>query len=143
MNQKIYDKAIALLNIRMHTTGELLDKLARKGFEREEILPVLRQLEEQKFLDDQKFAEIFVENLKRYKDWGYYGIKIKLLARHIPGDLAEAALREFFSIVDEEMVARRFIGKLVRQGRKDFEKQMRSMSSKGFRSEIIRKVLRK
>lgn len=137
----VYDKAIVLLNLRMHTTGELYQKLKLRGFKPAEIQAVLRLLEEQKFLDDQKFAEIFVENLKRYKEWGYYGIKAKLLARHIPSEMAEAALAEFFTVEDEKSVARRLIDKLKRQGRRDWEQQARSLQSKGFRSEIVRKVL--
>ncbi|MBI4050237.1 MAG: RecX family transcriptional regulator [Candidatus Doudnabacteria bacterium] len=143
MNPKVYDKAIALLNIRMHTTGELFQKLKQKGFQPTDIQEALRELEGQKFLNDQKFAEIFVENMKRYKDWGFYGIKGKLLARHIPSSMAEAALAEFFGIADEEQVARRLIGKLRRQGRDTFEKLARSLQSKGFRSEVIRKVMNK
>lgn len=142
MNQKIYDKAIALLNIRMHTTGELYQKLKLKGFKPDEIQAVLRQLEEQRFLDDQKFAEIFVENMKRYKDWGYYGIKSKLMQKHIPSELAAATLSEFFSLADEEIIARRLIGKLQKQGRSTFDKLTRSLHRRGFRNEIVRKTFR-
>lgn len=141
INQKVYDQAIKLLSIRLHTTGELHQKMRQRGFRDRDIVPVLRKLEELGFLDDERFAQIFVDNLKRYKDWGHYGIKAKLLARRIPSEIAEAALKEFFTLVDEETVARRFIGKLKRQGRKDFEKLMRSLASKGFRSDIIRKVI--
>lgn len=141
MNQNIYDKAVKLLSIRMHTTGELHAKLKDRGFKDEEIREVLRQLEEQKFLDDGRFAEIFVDNLKRYKDWGYYGIKAKLAARKIPSEMGEQALRDYFSIDDELVVAKRLVAKLARQGRKEKDKIMRSLASHGFRTEVIRKVL--
>lgn len=141
LNQKVYDKAIKLIQIRLHTTGELLRKLKQRGFKDKDVRPVLKRLEELRFLDDERFAQIFVDNLKRYKDWGYYGIKAKLLVRQIPRETAEAALQEFFTLEDEETVARRFIGKLKRQGRKDFEKLMRSLNSKGFRSDVIRKIV--
>lgn len=142
INQKVYDRAIKFLAVRLHTTGELYAKLKQRGFKPADIRPVLRQMEEQKFLDDQRFAEIFVDNLKRYKDFGYYGIKAKLLQRKIDNDMAEAALAEFYTIEDELVVARRYVGKLKRQGRKDYDKVMRSLQSKGFRGEIIRQVLK-
>lgn len=141
MNEKIYDKAIKLLSLRLHTTGELYRKLKARGFKEEEIRPVLRKLEELKFLDDERFAQIFVDNLKRYKDFGYYGIKAKLLLRQIPSDLAEEALREFFTLEEEEAVAKRLVAKLKRQGRTDWDKLVRSLTSRGFRNEVIRKVL--
>lgn len=143
INEKIYDKAVKLLSLRLHTTGELSRKLKTRGFAVVEIEPVLRKLEEQKFLDDARFAEIFVDNLKRYKNWGYYGIKAKLLQRQIPAEIAESALKEFFTPEEEGVVACRLIGKLKRQGRTDWRQLMRSLSSKGFRSEVIRKVLAK
>ena len=141
MNEKVYDKAVRLLAVRLHTTGELYQKLKQRGFKDADIRDVLRQLEEQKFLDDQRFAEIFVDNLKRYKDFGYYGIKAKLLQRKIDNAVISAALAEFFTMEEELSVARRFIGKLRKQGRKEIEKQMRSLAGKGFRGEVIRKVL--
>ena len=141
MNQEIYEKAIKLLTVRQHATGELQRKLQAKGFRPNEILLVLRRLEELKFLDDQRFAEIFVENLKRYKDWGYYGIKAKLAARLVPSDIAAAALAEFFTPEDETRVAERLAIKLKRQGKSSYEKLARAMTARGFRSEVIRQTL--
>ena len=134
----IYDKAIKLLSIRMHTTGELMRKLKAKGYKDQDILPVLQKLEELKFLDDARFAEIFVDNLKRYKDWGYYGIRAKLAARQIPNDLAIAALGEFFSAEDELIVANRLMKKL---SAKTYEQKARGLTSRGFRTDIIKKAL--
>lgn len=137
----VYDKAVHLLNMRMHTVGELHQKLRTKGFKDGDIRPVLRQLLEQKFLDDQKFAEIFVDSLKRHKDFGYYGIKAKLLSRKIPSDMAAKALDEYFNLDDELVVARRFVAKQKKLGRKIYEQLARSLQSKGFRNEVIRGVL--
>lgn len=141
INEKVYQKAVKLLATRMHTLGEMYQKLKQRGFRDNDIRAVLRQLIQQKFLDDQKFAEIFVDNLKRYKDFGYYGIKAKLLARKIPSDMAEKALEEYFGAEDELLVARRFIGKLKKQGRNTYEQLVRSLASKGFRNEVIRQVM--
>ena len=138
MDEKVYEKAIRLLTLRLHTTGELQKKLKQKGFPDQDILPVLRHLEDLKFLDDKRFAEIFVDNLKRYKDFGYYGIKVKLLSRHIPSDMAEAALKEFFTPEDELIVATRLTKKL---SKRTYEQKARALSSRGFRTDIVRQVL--
>ena len=141
MNEKAYDKAIKLLSVRLHTTGELFQKLKTRGFSNQKIQPVLRELERLNFLDDKRFAEIFVDNLKRYKDFGYYGIKAKLLIRHVPSEIAEEALKEFFTAEDEMAVARRLLSKKKRQGVKEYEKLIRVLASRGFRNEIIGLVL--
>lgn len=138
INEKVYEKAIKLLSIRLHTTGELHRKLQRYGFSDADIREVLRRLEELRFLDDHRFAEIFVDNLKHYKDWGYYGIKAKLAQRQIPGPIAAEALKEFFTLEDEAIVAARLIKKL---SGKTYEQKARALGSRGFRSETLRRVL--
>ena len=138
MDDKVYEKAIKLLSLRSHTTGELHKKLKQRGFADDLIRPVLRRLEELDFLNDARFAEIFVDNLKRYKDFGYYGIKVKLLSRHIPSDMAEAALKEFFTPEDELIVATRLTKKL---SKRTYEQKARALSSRGFRTDIVRQVL--
>jgi len=143
LNQKVYDRATKLLLIRLHTVGELHRKLKQKGFLDSDILPVIRRLEELHFLDDRRFAEIFVDNLKRFKDWGYFGIRAKLHARQIPSGAADAVLSEFFTLEDEIAVARKLAGKLERTQKITYEKLARALGSRGFRPEIINKILRR
>jgi len=139
LDQKTYEKAVQLLSNRLHTTGELHRKLKTRGFEDEGIRAVLKKLEDLDFLNDERFAEIFVDNLKRYKDWGYFGIKAKLSARQIPGDIAARALENFFTLEDELLVAKKFLKK---RGKLSYEKLARALSGKGFRSEITSQVLK-
>lgn len=141
IDEKIYEKAVKLLAIRMHTTGEMYQKLKARSFRDSGIRPVLRRLEELKFLDDEHFAQIFVENLKRYKDFGYYGVKAKLLQRHIPGDLAVRALDEFFTLQDELVVAERLVKKLKKRARGSWERLARGLQSRGFRTDAVRGIL--
>lgn len=138
MNEIIYEKAIKLLAIRLHTTGELHRKLKQRGFKDPDILPVLRKLEELDFLNDQRFAEIFIDNLKRYKDFGYFGIKAKLAARQIPHEIMAQTLGEFFTAADELVVAERLMKKL---SRKTYEQKARAFQSRGFRLEATKKAL--
>lgn len=137
-----YDQAIKYLNIRLHTVGELSQKLKAKRFSERAILQVLRKLEELDFLNDERYAQIYVENLKRYKNFGYYGIKAKLMQRKIPSDIIARVLEEFLTEEEELEQAERFLAKLKRQQRDSYEKLARSLSSKGFRSEVIRDVLK-
>lgn len=142
IKEKVYEKAVRLLSIRMHTTGELFQKLKRKGFKPADIRPVIARLEEQKFLDDARFAEIFVDNLKRHKDWGYYGIKAKLLARQIPSDMAAEALAEFYPLEDEIQVAARFLKKQKSPQNITWEKKAQALQRRGFRNDVIARVLK-
>lgn len=141
MNQAVYDKAIRLLNIRLHTTGELFQKLKLRKFKPDEIAEVVRELERLKFLDDERFTRIFVENMKAYKDWGYFGIKAKLIKKQVPADIMEHTLEEFFTAEDELKTAKRLAAKLKSRGRGSYEKMTRSLSNRGFRNEVIAKMV--
>ena len=137
-----YNQAIKYLSVRLHTTGELFDKLRKKKHPKDLAVRVIRRLEEIDFLNDQRFAQIFVENLKRYKSFGYYGIKAKLMQRKIPSEIIVSVLEEFLQVEEEMAVAKRFLAKLKRQQREGYAKLSRSMASKGFRTEVIREVLK-
>lgn len=139
--QKAYEQAIKYLSIKMRSVGEMQEKLKVKKYPPKIIFQVLRELEDLRFLDDERYAQIFVENLKTYKNFGYYGIKQKLMQKKIPTDIVEQVLADFFSEEEELMVAKRFLNKLRRQGRKKYEQIARSFSSKGFRTEVMREIL--
>jgi regulatory protein len=140
--QKAYDQAIKYLTIKFRTVGEIQEKLKLKKYPTDVIMLVLRELERLDFLNDERYAKIFVENLKNYKSFGFYGIKAKLMAKKIPTDMLEEVLDEFFPVEEEIVVARRFVKKLSRAGREEYGKVARSLSSKGFRTEVVAKVLR-
>lgn len=140
--ESAYNQAVKYLSIRLHTVGELSDKLRKKGYEQQIILDVLRHLEELDFINDKRYAQIFTENLKQYRDFGYYGVKAKLMKKRVPTDIIEEVMEEFFTPDDELVVARRYSDKLKRQGRDTYQQAARSFSSKGFRTEIIGKMLR-
>lgn len=143
MDDQVYEKAISLLSLRLHTTGELHQKLRRYRYSDAAIREVLLRLESLDFLNDQRYAEIFVDNLKRFKDWGHFGIKTKLMQRKIPTEIIENALQSFFTSEDELGVARRLVLKLKKRKNQSYEKLTRALSSRGFRSQIIQEILRR
>jgi len=57
---QIYDSALRYLGMRMHTTRELEQKLQKKKFSIEIIKEVLHRLKEQKLLDDEAFARLYI-----------------------------------------------------------------------------------
>lgn len=141
--QLAYDMAVRYLAMRMHTVGELTEKLKKKRVASDVLIQVLRRLEELDFLNDRRFAEIYVENLKRYKSFGYYGIKNKLISKKIPTDIVGDTLEEFFTLEEEVAVAGKLVEKLARQDRTSYQQLARSLASKGFRTEVISEVLRR
>lgn len=140
--EEAYNKAVMLLSTRMLTVGELHEKLRTRGFAQPVIVAVIRQLELADFINDQRYAQIFVENLKRYKDYGHYGIKTRLIKKKIPSEIIQEVLGQFFTAEDELEVAVRVAKKLKRQGRMTYEKAARSFATRGFSSDVVREVLK-
>ena len=135
--QAAYDKAVDLLSRRMHTAAELRRKLRLKKFENEVITQVIQRLFELKVLNDQRFAEIFLDNLIKYKAFGYFGLKSKLMQRGIDTRIAEELLEANLPIETEAAIAR----KLLRKSSDSRDQLIMKLKRKGFRTQTITKVL--
>src|SRR5579863_8870158 len=89
---KAYDYAVFLLSLKLRTVGEVLKKMVDRGYGEAIISDVVGRLKDQHYLDDQRYAEIFLENLKAYKNLGYYGIKKKFMEKKLPPSMIESVL---------------------------------------------------
>ena len=132
-----YDRALKLLNIRTHTSFELARKLKQKGFSDESVDEAINRLKEERFLKDDDTAYFYAESLISHKTFGYYGMKSKMMQKGLPNDLIEKVLAENLSLDVEEKIARKYLEK----SKKDGLKAMMGLKSKGFRSEVINKVI--
>ncbi len=108
---KAYDYAMYLLNLQLRTSGELEYKMQEKGYANETIHKVLEELAASRYVDDKSFAAVYLENLKKYKTFGFYGIKKKLMEKRLPQNLIEHVLNEGLSEEEELKIAERFIKK--------------------------------
>jgi regulatory protein len=92
--QKALDAAYAYLNRRDRTVGEVRGRLRRAGVSEELTEAAIRMVGEQGFLDDARFARLFVSDKRQLEQWGAERIRRGLLARGIEAELAEAALAD-------------------------------------------------
>lgn len=132
-----YDKAISLLKIRAHHSGELQRKLLMRKFSREQVDETIKRLIEERLLDNSQFAENLLHNLIKYKNFGFYMLKAKLMQRGLEGSEAENLLKDYLSLEQEKEIALRV---LERNKSLDKLKLAQKLSARGFRSEIIRAV---
>jgi regulatory protein len=84
-----YDKALKLLTRRDHFRAELVEKLRRKGFDKDDIDRALERLGELRLLDDAALAERFVEFRSVDRGWGPQRLVMELRRRGVDGNLAE------------------------------------------------------
>ncbi|MEO8065631.1 MAG: RecX family transcriptional regulator [Candidatus Doudnabacteria bacterium] len=135
----VYDKATQLLKIRPHYSAELAKKLSLRGFAKLDIDDAINRLIEQGLLNDAQYAQAYTEELIRNKSFGFYGLKAKLMQRGIPGNDAEQLLKENFTLEKEKEIALRVA---ERAGNIDKNKLALKLSRKGFRSEVIREIIK-
>ncbi len=109
---KAYEYAVFLLSLQLRTVGEIREKMTGRGYTSEIIENVLNQLRDNKYLDDERYAQVFLDNLKQYKILGYYGIKKKFMMKKLPEDIISKVLDEGLSLADELKIAKRYLKKL-------------------------------
>jgi regulatory protein len=136
--EKAREKALKLLKIRPHSSAELCRKLVLRGFNETEAKSVAQALQEEGLINDAEFAQLFLDSLIRFKNFGYYGLLAKLRQRGIEKSMAEQLLREFLPIEEELQIAQKVVSK---ERQPDKMKLAQKLSRKGFRSEVINQAI--
>jgi SOS response regulatory protein OraA/RecX len=113
---------------------------------------------DQKYLDDQRYAEVFLENLKQYKSFGFYGIKKKFIEKKLPSSIIEKVLAYGLTVEEEIKIAKRFLKKvgIVAKSETNLEphysnfnevenqvkqKIAQKLKTKGFRGEVVARLI--
>jgi regulatory protein len=92
--QKALDLAYAHLNRRDRTVSEVRSHLQRRGVSDELTETAIQTIARQGFLDDTRYARLFVADKRTLERWGSERIRRGLLSHGIDRDLIEAALAE-------------------------------------------------
>ncbi|MGO3345342.1 MAG: regulatory protein RecX [Marinomonas sp.] len=136
------DHALILLGGREHSVKEIHTKLKQRGHSEEEIAATIQSLLEINYLNDQRFAEIFVRS-RVNKPLGALRIKYELTQKGIKNELADDALQDcnadWFELA-KELKERKF-GKNQYKDFKEKAKQMRYLQYRGFNFDQIHYAL--
>ncbi|MBL8030576.1 MAG: RecX family transcriptional regulator [Candidatus Doudnabacteria bacterium] len=141
--EKAYNYAVYLLGLRLRTEGELREKLRNKKHKTEIVDKVIRQLEQYRYLDDRRYAEVYTENLKKYKSLGFFGIKRKLMEKRLPSQIIEEVMRESLDEEEEIKIANKFLKKMSVSLFTQEQKAgaFRKLTARGFRGSVIGKII--
>ena len=143
---KIKDSAFRLLGRRHHSTSELRNKLAKKKYQKEIVEKVLADLTTGKFLDDELFAVAYLEE-RSLKKIGVNKLKAELFKKGIDRKIIDKVLLNIDSDLSYEQAFELAKRKILFLQRKELDKNKLKtkifsyLSSRGFESEIILKVL--
>ena len=111
-----YNKALLLLSLREHTALELKQKLLLKKFEPTIINKVLIDLKEEGSLNEERFAASFVDSRLRRTAEGKAIMRIRLLRKGVPSEVADKVLGEKYTddLIDELIMSK--VDKFLAQG---------------------------
>ena len=142
--RKALDLAYAQINRRERTVAEVRSQLERKGVCEDHVDAVVQTLIEQRLLDDERFAQLFVADKRGLERWGSERIRRGLTARGIDRGLAERALAARGETVDDghedeltralELLRRRFPD--PPHERRDRDRALGVLLRKGYEQEI-------
>ena len=145
----LYDYAVKSLGRSMRTEAELR-RLMRARVEPGErgeavITAVVSRLKEQRYLDDQSFAETYTRLRQENEKLGQRSVRQKLAQKGVPAHIANQAVEARYSDSDEEALARKHLErKRIAKPANDKEtaRVMRRLVAAGFSTSVIYKILR-
>jgi regulatory protein len=90
----VLQKAVDLLSRREHSTQELHLKLKKRDYDETVIEQVISTLKKKGYLDDARFAAMWIRSRIRKKPESPFALKAGLMNKGVDADTAEAAIRE-------------------------------------------------
>ena len=135
--------AMDLLSRREHSRKQLVDKLRQRGFEAAEISPVLDKLEKENLLNDERFAESYL-NQRIQRGFGPLRIRQELVERGISSDIIQHHMEQFIDQWGELMRRQRAkkFGAEIPADFKEKMKQARFLQNRGFSPESVMRLFR-
>ena len=139
------EKALELLSLREHGSGELRTKLFRKGYQKAAITEVIEYLKEKNYLNDERFAELFSDELIQRKQVGPAKLKEKLYQRGVPRDVIDDIMLNYDRETQLENcryhLEKKFKNRRSFETREEKAKAVRYLQGKGFSWGIISSVI--
>ena len=125
-----------------HCRAEVSEKLQKWGIAYEAIERIVKRLEAEKYIDDERFCRAFVNDKFRFAKWGKMKIGQGLYMKKIPADLSWRCLNgidqdEYLAVLRDLIASKR---KSVR-GKDEYEqngKLIRFALSRGFEMKDIK-----
>jgi len=142
-----YQAALRLLSGRDYTVETLGRKLEQRGHPAEQVADALARLVAERFLDDRRYAERFINQCRECGRYVGYRLRQELKRRGVPAEVAAELLvdplekGEAFALA-RQLISRRYAGfDPVTSGDRDRRRVIGFLQRRGFGGEIIRQLL--
>jgi len=138
--QQIEAICLRLLARREHSRRELLDKLALRGFNRDEVEPVIAEMAEQNWQNDQRYAECYVRQ-RIQSGYGPMRLRYELQQRGINDADLDAQAEEQGGW--QNLLLDVYLGKYGDEKslpQNEWLKRSRFLQQRGFSGEMIKRL---
>lgn len=139
------NKAAAYCTLCERCVSELCTKLTAWGVPHNEQEKIIERLKKEKFIDEARYCNAFVNDKLKFNHWGRIKISAALREKLLPRELAKEALDN----IDEELYMD-ILAEVIATKRKEFkgkedyatrQKLMRFAASRGFEPAIIMRMI--
>lgn len=138
---KIYNKVLGLLARRQRSEWEIREYLKRNETPPLLTEEILNKLSELNYVDDKKFATMWVENRRLLKSTSLRRLKLELKQKRVPDEMIQEVLVD--DETDEKQVLRELVEKKQKITRyQDKQKLMQYLIRQGFNYGDIKDVLK-
>jgi regulatory protein len=140
-------KIIRLLNRRIYSEKEIVDKLRQKGYDDRIVDSVVGELKQLLLIDDLSFARAFVSDRMRLKPEGSFKVAYELRQKGISKEIVEQVLREEQVVEGDSERALEIAGKRLATFATTMDKKTKQrrlsdyLKRRGFSFEVIRNTL--
>ena len=140
--EKCYNTSQKMLATREHGKSEIEKKLIKKGFQIPIIREVIKELEENNYLSDERYSYEYIR-MRKKKGYGEKKIFFELLNKGVDKKIIQENLKDFKD--EEEVLIKAVEKKLNSKYLLDENKKiklMRFFSSRGFEEFQVKKILK-
>lgn len=140
--ERAWNYALWLLGRQAYTTGQLRDKLTRKGASDETVTRVLEKLTDLKLVDDALYAEAFVRTRSRTK--GAVRLRQELFRKGVAEGLVDRAvggLDEATQLESAVALAQKNLWRWKGEPRERYAKAYAFLARRGFPVDVVRGAL--
>lgn len=136
----------ALCSASEQCSFDLVQKLRRWKLPADIADKIIRLLEEQRFIDDERFARAYTRHAYRFSKWGKAKISAALAAKHIPREIISEAIEEEIDSEEYHSIAKSILTAKARSlcipsSYENRVRLYRFMASRGFETHLISRLL--
>ena len=140
-------KAEAYCAVSEHCKDEVFRKLEQWGAPADSFEPIIQHLEEENYLDEQRYAIAFVRDKYRFNQWGRMKIVQSLRQKHLSSADILVAMEEIdeeeYSLFLEHLLERKLLGIKAKNSFERNGKLVRYAVSRGYEMDEILNCLKR